>query len=95
MASHTHLRRLAAIERNSALAVLDELLPENSPAREALIAAQRDVVGSKDPEFQLHALVGVMARVLEAQEQRIAELEAKLEAKPATKRPKSHVAAPK
>jgi hypothetical protein len=43
MASYSHLRKIAAIERGNALAVLDELLPDDPEAREALLAAQRDV----------------------------------------------------
>ena len=92
MASHSHLRKIAAIERDNALAALDGVLPEDSPGREALYAAQRDVVGSKDPEFQIHALVGVLARAFEVQQQQINELRAALEAKPPKSRSKAHVA---
>jgi hypothetical protein len=41
MASYSHLRKLAAIQRDNALAVLDELMPDDPDAREALLAAQR------------------------------------------------------
>ncbi len=51
MASVSHLRKLAALERDNALGILDGLLPDDPASREALVAAQRDVVGSKDPEF--------------------------------------------
>ena len=93
MAAHSPLRKIAAIERDNALSILDGVLPEDSPGREALYAAQRDVVGSKDPEFQIHALVGVLARAFEVQQQQLTELREALEAKKTAKRSKAHVGA--
>jgi hypothetical protein len=74
MASYSHLRKIAAIEREGALEILDELLPDDSPARDALHTAQRDVVGSKDWEFVVNALVGALARIVLEQQRQIDEL---------------------
>lgn len=74
MASYSHLRKLAAIERDNALAVLDELLPEDPDAREAFLAARRDVIGKTEPDFQVNVLVGALARVVARHETRISEL---------------------
>jgi len=84
VASYSHLRKLAAIERDNALEILDELLPDDSPAREALHRAQRDVVGSKDGEFVVNALVGALARVVLEQQRQIDELREALQSKRAT-----------
>jgi hypothetical protein len=74
MASYSHLRKLAAIEREGALAVLDELLPEDPDARKALLVARRDVIGKTEPDFQVNALVGALARVVLEQQRQIDEL---------------------
>jgi hypothetical protein len=74
VASYSHLRKIAAQERAAALEVLDELLPEDSPSRVSLEAAQHDVVASKEWEFQVNTLVGALARVVAAQQEQIAEL---------------------
>lgn len=76
MAHPSVLRKSAAIERAEALGTTDRLLPEDSPARELLHAATADVVGKYDESFQTTALVGALARIVAAQEERIAELEA-------------------
>ena len=55
MASYSHLRKLAAMERENALAVLDALLPDDPDAREALLAARRDVIGKNLPKTLIHA----------------------------------------
>jgi hypothetical protein len=78
MASYSHLRKIAAIEREGALEILDELLPDDSPSRDALHRAQRDVVGSKDWEFVVNTLVGALARVVKEQQRQIDELRSKL-----------------
>jgi hypothetical protein len=76
-----HLRKLAASERDNALCILDELLPDDPDAREALLAAQRDVIGKTEPDFQVNALVGALARVVADQPRQIDELRDALRSK--------------
>ena len=76
MASYQHLRKIAAIERQAALEVLEDLLSADSPSREVLFAAQRDAIARGDAEFQVHAIAGALCRIVAAQHERIAALEA-------------------
>ena len=68
---------LAAVVRRDALETLTTLLPEDDGEhreREGLQAAQHDRVASKDPVFQVDALVGALARIVAAQQQEIDKL---------------------
>jgi hypothetical protein len=49
-------------------------LPNDPDAREALLAAQRDVIGKTEPDFQVNTLVGALARVVLEQQRQIDEL---------------------
>lgn len=86
MASYSHLRKIAAQERDAALGVLDELLPEDSPSRVSPEAAIHDVVGHKEWEFVVNALVGALSRVVAYQQRQIDELR---EAMPKQRRAKA------
>jgi hypothetical protein len=72
------------MERDNALAVLDALLPDDPDAREALLAARRDVIGKIEPDFQVNTLVGALARVVLEQQRQIDELRDALQSKRAT-----------
>jgi hypothetical protein len=76
MASLGHLNQLSAVVRTDALETLQGLLPEDGDGREgeALEAATRDVVASKDPQFQTYALVGALAHIVARQQEEIATL---------------------
>jgi hypothetical protein len=80
MAHPSVLAKTGAIERDEAVRILQELLPadEYPDVHDNILAAQRDVVGRSDPGFQLAVLVGAMARIIEAQDARIREIEAAL-----------------
>ena len=70
MADHSYLRRVAARELDQAVATLEELLGEESEARDSLYTAQRDVGGRGDPDFRSAVLVGALARVVTDQQRR-------------------------
>jgi DNA mismatch repair ATPase MutS len=90
MAGYAHLNKLSAQVRRDAVERLETLLPseaDEGDAREgeAFQAAIRDGVASKDPEFQVYALVGALSRVVERQQQQLDALEAKDSTKDSTK----------
>jgi hypothetical protein len=74
VAGHAYLNKLSAIVRRDALERLEDLLPDDAGdarEQEALVAAQRDVVASKDPQFQVYALVGALSRIVARQQEEI------------------------
>jgi hypothetical protein len=76
MASHGNLNQLAAQVRTDALETLGALVPEDDGGREAeaLQAAVRDVVASKDPQFQTTTLIAALARIAARQQEEISTL---------------------
>jgi hypothetical protein len=82
VAGYAHLNKLSATVRDDALARLEALLPSEADEGgrregEALEAAIRDGVASKDPEFQTNALVAALSSIVESQQQQIDALKAK------------------
>jgi hypothetical protein len=75
VAGHQYLNQLTAVVRTDALETLSALLRSEADGggreAEALMRAQRDVVASKDPQFQTYALVGALARIVADQQQQI------------------------
>ena len=83
MASYSHLRKLAAMERDNALAVLDALLPDDPDARSTSCRmARRD--RQDRAGLSGNTLVGAFARVVLEQQQQIDELRDALQSKRAT-----------
>jgi hypothetical protein len=79
MAGRQHLNRLEAVVLDAAVGVIEDYLPEDAhDARDAVTHARRDVVARADATFKTTALVGAMARIIAAQDERIARLEATL-----------------
>jgi hypothetical protein len=80
VAGYGYLNKLSAQVRTDALQRLEDLLPSDEGGGrevEALEAAVRDGVASKDPEFQINALVSALTRIVESQQQEIDDLKAK------------------
>jgi hypothetical protein len=80
VAGYQYLNKLSATVRRDALKRLEALLlDDEGDAREAeaLQAARRDGVASKDPEFQAYALVGALSRIVARQQEEIDALTAK------------------
>ena len=69
MASLGHPNQLSAQVRDDGVKTLQTLLPEDDGDHreaEALMRAHRDVVASKDPDFQVYALVGAQQQELDS-----------------------------
>jgi hypothetical protein len=76
VAGHAYLNKLAAQVRLQAIETLKDLIADDEGGREleALEAARRDAVASKDPQFEIVALCGALARIVEAQQAEIEKL---------------------
>jgi hypothetical protein len=83
VASHAYLRKLAALELDSALSTLRELLDEEDypQVHENLYRTQHDAVGRGDEDFKIKVLAGAYARLFAAQQKQIDELREALQSK--------------